>query len=267
MGRYLNEELIEPRLNRLGEEKYNNQGCLMRIIEYKDCKDITVQFQDNYRAKIHTSYRWFLLGNVKNPYHPSVYEVGIIGAKYPKCINKKHTKEYIAWTSMLKRCFSKKLKDDNPTYNDVVCCEDWLLYEKFYEWIHNQENFNKWLCEAQWNLDKDILIKGNKIYSQETCCLVPHNVNLLFAKRDAKRGSLPIGVIRFGDRYRADCRNPFTNKHDNIGYYDTPEKAFQAYKAYKEDLIKQVAQLEFSRGNIIKRCYDAMMKYEVEITD
>ena len=49
--------------------------------------------------------------------------------------------------------------------------------------------------------------------------------------------------------------------------YATPEEAFFAYKTYKEKLIKQIAQIEFDKDNITKTCYDAMMKYKVEITD
>lgn len=258
---------VENTNNRIGMEKYNNQNCLMKIIEYNNCKDIVVEFQDEYKAKVHTSYRWFLIGRIKNPYHPSVYNIGKLGIKYPMSINGKHIKEYTAWTSMLKRCFVEKFKEKYPTYKNVICCDEWLLYENYYEWLHKQPNFDKWLNEDKWCVDKDILVKGNKVYSPKTCCIVPHNVNILFAKRDAKRGDLPIGVIRFGDRYRADCRNPFTNKQDHIGYYDTSEQAFQIYKSHKEKLIKQVAQMEYSNGNITKQCYDSMMKYEVEITD
>jgi hypothetical protein len=61
--------------------------------------------------------------------------------------------------------------------------------------------------------------------------------------------------------------NPLSNSREYIGTYPTPEKAFYAYKQYKEKLIKQVAQIEFDNGNITKECYEAMMNYEVEITD
>lgn len=61
--------------------------------------------------------------------------------------------------------------------------------------------------------------------------------------------------------------NPFTNKFEYLGFYSTPEKAFYVYKAYKEKIIKQVAEFEYSKGNITEQCYEAMMKYEVEITD
>ena len=134
--------------------------------------------------------------------------------------------------------------------------------------MHNQDNFDKWLNGNRWTIDKDILIKGNKIYSPNTCCLVPENVNTLFTKCNAIRGNLPIGVRKCGNKFQAICMNHFTNKQRYIGSYSTPTEAFYSgYKPYKENLIKQVAKEEYSKGNITKMCYDAMMNYEVEITD
>jgi hypothetical protein len=253
--------------SRLGEERLNNQGYLMKIVLYNDCSNIIVEFQDKYKGKVHTSYQYFRLGEVRNPYHPNVFEIGITGNKHPARIKGRDTKEYSLWHSLLQRCFDKKTKEKHQTYKDVTCCEDWLLFENFYEWLHNQENFDKWASGERWAIDKDILIKGNKTYSMDNCCLVPQNVNSLFLKSDKSRGDLPIGVTSLENGFVARCNNPITNRRDYIGYYDTPEKAFFAYKEYKEKLIKQVAELEYAKGNITKKCYDAMMNYEVEITD
>lgn len=252
---------------RVNEEKYNNQGCLMKIVEYKDSRNIIVEFQDRYKAKIHTAYDAFKRGVAKNPYHPSVYGVGMLGVKYPSKVNGKNTKEYITWQNMIKRSFSKKEKEEHPTYKDVTCCKEWLCFENFYEWLHSQKNFQKWFDGYRWDLDKDILIKGNKIYSPETCCLVPNNVNKLFVKRDNARGKMPIGVAKNREGFRAECKNPIKNKIDTSTTYPTIEQAFQEYKVIKENIIKQVAQEEYNKGNITKKCYDAMMKYKVEITD
>lgn len=254
-------------LDRLGQEKLNNQGSLMKIIEYIDSSNIIVEFQDKHRAKVNTQYCNFQSGSVKNPYCPSVYGIGIIGNKYPVSEDCKHTKEYKTWDNMLKRCFSRKLKNEQPTYKDVSCCNEWLLFDNFYEWIHSQDNFWQWKSSDRYALEKDILVKNNKIYSSETCCLVPPNVNCLFLKRKANRGELPIGVQKSGVFFLATCHNPFTNKSERLGIYQTVEETFQAYKRYKEYLIKKVAEIEFSKGNITKKCYNAMMNYQVEIDD
>ena len=252
----------------LNEEKLNNQGSLMRIVEYIDNRNIIVEFQDDYKFKVRNMYSNFKSGSIKNPFHPSIYGVGIVGNKYPRSIDCKMTKEYDTWIHILQRCFDDRLKEKQPSYIDKECCDEWLYYPNFYEWLHNQSNFDKWYNSKRWAIDKDILIKGNKVYSPDTCCLIPQNVNCLFLKREAERGKYPIGVRHTNDGFLAVCRNPFLDKAVELGCYSTPENAFYfGYKPYKEKVVKQVAQEEYDKGNITKRCYDAMMNYEVEITD
>lgn len=238
----------------------------MRIVEYNNSSDMFVEFQDEHKAIVHAAYRDFKDGNIKNPYSPNVYG-GKIGIKYPSKNNGEMTKEYNTWIDMLQRCFDKEYKQKHPTYEDVTCCEEWLLFENFYEWLHSQENFEQWNSGKRWHIDKDIIVKNNKVYSAETCCLVPHIVNGLFAKSDAIRGDLPIGVSRFRDGFQAQCKNPFINGAKRLGLYSSPIQAFQAYKVYKEDLIKEVAKIEYSIKNINKLCYESMMSYVVEIDD
>lgn len=250
---------------RVGEVRLNYQNDLMQIIKYNRSDDIIVEFQDLYKGKVHTTYRAFKMGKVKNPYHPTVCGVGMIGDKYPSKTNDNLLREYDAWKSMLNRCYNVKYKEKYPTYQSVTCCEEWLLYENFYEWLHSQENFDKWVNQERWSVDKDILVKGNKIYSPETCCLVSMDINQLFSRHKSDKKMLPIGVKKVGVVFQALC---YCNGKENyIGTYKTIEEAFLAYKTYKEDLIKRVAQEEYDKGNITKRCYEAMLNYKVEITD
>ena len=120
--------LIMLKQNKLYETNYNNQGCLMKIIQYNRVDDIIVEFQDEYKGRVHTQYKSFIIGNVKNPYYPMVLGVGMIGSKYPSKINNECTKEYQAWKGVIYRCFDKRTKDRNPAYQDATCCEEWLCF-------------------------------------------------------------------------------------------------------------------------------------------
>ena len=113
-------EVEKQKVDRLGEEKLNRQGCLMKIISYNKVGDIVVEFQDKYKTKVHTEYGNFLSGCVKNPYHPSVFEIGIIGTKYLLKIDGKQTKEYQVWKAMLQRCYDKKYKKRYSTYEFII---------------------------------------------------------------------------------------------------------------------------------------------------
>ena len=259
-------ELENQKQERLYSEKYNKQGCLMKIIAYNGVRKTTIQFQDQYKYTTTTFYKHFVNGDIVNPYFPCVLGIGMPGAKYPTKVNGKNTREYRAWYNMLLRCYDKRIHKKEPTYVPCECCEEWLLFENFYEWLHSQENFNT-INKIEWALDKDILIKGNKIYSPETCCLVPQTVNNLFVKSNAARGKYPIGVSYYKSisKYACQCHDSGENVY--LGVYNNPEEAFNVYKQFKEKVIKRIAKEEYNKGNIIKQCYDAMMNYEVEITD
>ena len=162
------------------------------------------------------------------------------------------------WRNMIARCYGKNTLKRNPSYQDCYVCDEWLVYSNFKRWF--DENYIE-----GYELDKDIFIKGNKIYSPDTCCFVPHFINSIFTKTNASRGILPIGVKSMGKRYQARLLR--YDKSTHLGTYDTPEEAFNAYKQAKESYIKEVATTYYNEGRITKRVYDALMKYEVEITD
>ena len=265
-------EVLNPYVfkSRVGETKYNKQGCLMKVIEYNSSVDVVVEFQDEYKWKTHTQWIHFQNGNVRNCYAPSIFNVGITGNKYNIIHNGKHIKEYVIWCAMIQRCYDEKLKNKYLTYKDVTCCKEWLLFENFYEWIHKQENFKVWLNTDKYCLDKDILVKGNKVYSPNTCCLVPDYINGLFATMttsEKRKNKLPIGVY-----YRKSCALYYAMIQQDghsmrSQLYETPEEAFQIYKQHKEVFLKQVAEREYNKGTISKKCYEAMMRWEVEIGD
>ena len=257
------------REERIGQQRTNSKNECATCIEYINSDNIIIMF-DNDKT-IHTTWYNFEKGSFRNPLTKNSFNA-IVGEKYKVSVQGKTLYEYREWKNMLVRTMYEDYKIKYQSYETATCCEKWLNYENFYEWIHSRENFSN-LCDNQikWCLDKDILNKGNKHYSPENCELVPSKVNSLFIKANAKRGDLPIGVsLKKGTktpRYVATCRDPYLLKQKHLGYYSTPEEAFKAYKSYKEKLIKQVAEEEYAAGNITQRCYEAMMKYQVEITD
>ena len=171
---------------------------------------------------------------------------------------KKTSPSYIHWKSMLERCYNNKY----PWYKDCFVCDEWLKFSNFKKWFDDPANgYTEGYC-----LDKDILVKGNKVYSPETCCFVPQSINTIFVKRKADRGELPIGVQRKPSGRYACIMDKYC-KIVHIGTFDTPQDAFLAYKKEKESYIKDVAQDNFNKGLITEKVYNALMNYKVEITD
>jgi hypothetical protein len=117
-----------------------------------------------------------------------------------------------------------------------------------------------------WCVDKDILKKGNKIYSPETCLLLPNELNCLVLSRNSVRGEFPVGVYYQKDRKKYSAQINFgPNNKKHLGSYCTPEEAFYVYKTAKEGYIKE--QAEEWKDRIDVRAYKALMNYKIEITD
>ena len=245
--------------------KSKNSGDFI-ITKYHDHKHVEVKFllsgYETVKQLTHIKN-----GEVRDPYCPSVYGVGITGDKFPihEKINAKErvfTLQYNTWHSMLTRCYSDKFLLNNPTYNGCSVSENFKHYEYFYEWCNEQVGFKN----EGWNLDKDLLIKGNKIYSEDTCVFLPRELNLLLINNGVSRGDLPIGVsyhVR-NKKFQANI-NLNTGRTKSLGYYNTPEEAFYTYKEAKEDFIKE--QANKWKDQIDPRAYEALMNYEVDIND
>ena len=257
------------KIDRVGEIGYNNFGSKMIIVGYRMNRDIDVCFTEyNWIAK-NVSYDNFKKGKISCPYERRVYGVAYIGeGKYKVSENCKNTKCYDVWHDMLKRCYDDKLHKKRPTYINCKVCEEWLCFQNFAEWYDNNyyEVDNEKMC-----LDKDILNKGNKIYSPDNCVFVPNNINILFTKRGNKRGEYPIGVHynkrdkKFQASFSIYDFEENKSKTKYLGSYDTPQKAFKVYKEFKEQYIKEVA--EYYKNLIPRKLYDTLYNYKVEITD
>ena len=270
--------MSKNKIDRTGETNISNEGCVMKIVAYNNREDVIVEFQDEHKYRLHAQYKDFKNGQCKNPFYPSVYGHGYLGidkeSNVPNVNEFKdgksvHTWEYNKWQSMLRRCFDNKYKEKNPTYKDVTCCERWLCFANFLEDLEILKQEYNWDDDIKLNLDKDILNKNNKIYSLENCILVPDYINSLFIKRDAKRGEYPIGVCynKQCKKYKAQCN--INGKFKGLGYYNTIEQAFSAYKIAKENKIKKIANECVSKGYITqeRRLYNSMISYQVKIDD
>ena len=232
-----------------------------KILKYNDSYNVEIQFlKTGYETVARLGH--IKSGSVKDPYSPSVYGVGIVGTKYVYKISGVLTKEYTLWCNMLKRCYSDTSKKKSPTYEGCEVSSKFKSYEYFYEWCHNQIGFGN----EGWQLDKDLLTKGNKVYSEDSCVFIPQEINLLLTKSIASRGEHLIGV-NWCKRDKAFVArvNKNKGKREHLGYFKTEVEAFNAYKQAKEEFVKEVA--EKWKSQIDDRAYEALMNYTVGITD
>ena len=164
---------------------------------------------------------------------------------------------YLIWHNLLKRCYNANFQERQPMYVGCSVCEEWLTFSNFKKWFDNPENGYR----KGFQLDKDIIVKGNKIYSPETCCFIPQAINCIFGFNSHKQSKLPVGVYLHRGKIEAILNKYGKNKF--LGTFHSVEEAFESYKFAKEAYIKEVATTHYQRGEITQRVYDALMRYEV----
>ena len=251
-------------INRIGEVSYNFYGRKMTIIEMKNNKDITIEFDDGRIVK--TRYSEFKEGKIKHPYDRRVYGIGYHGeGEYKVSINQKHTFQYNLWYDMLKRCYSKDYIEKHPTYKDCEACDEWHNFQNFAKWV--DDNYYEVEDCYRMELEKDILVKGNKLYSPNTCVFIPRILNTLFIYQKRGERKYPLGVMKSGDKFYARVSKNKNGQciREESPKCDTAEEASIFYKTMKERYIKEMAD-EY-KDKIPKKLYEAMYNWEVEIID
>ena len=245
---------------RVGEEKYNNSGDLMKIISYNNSQDITVEFQDEFKYRFeHCGYGNFIKGTIRNPYKKFLYNRGYLGVgKYQVSLNKKGTKAYDAWTKMFMRSYKEEWHNLEPTYTNCEVAKVWWDFQNFAEWFYN--NYHE-IPNCSIQVDKDWIVYNNKIYSPETCELVPQIINTCILTHDKTMHDteLPTGIkITSSGKYKPQISQ--YGKRVDCGIYTDLEDAMKVYMDKKILYVKELA--DKYKPYISDRLYNTMYEYK-----
>ena len=247
------------KLLRVGEIRYNTQGTPMRIVEFKNSEDVTIEFLDLYRVRKKTIYVNFKSGQIKNPYDRNVRGVGYYGEGKYTATDKDNPyvkKAFQVWSTMLDRCYRESNREMFPTYENCLVCDEWHNYQKFREWYDT--NYYQVGTERM-HVDKDILYKNNRVYSPETCLIVPQRINMLFMKKPNKYG-YPNGI-----KPRAKGRFEAKYNNEHLGVFDTIEEASIAHDKAKKKAVTEVAN-EY-KDKIPDKVYQALINWIPDYID
>ncbi len=226
--------------NAIGETNKNSKGTEMKIVGFRGKGDIDVRFLDEHGVVVHTTYQNFKRGFVRNPYDITVRGVGYLGkGPYKTRVDGKLTDAYDVWDSILDRCYSPREQDKYRTYYHIcTVCEEWFNYQAFARWYNN----NWYPCDGRLHIDKDILVKGNKVYSPERCILIPQRFNMIFmSKERSVDADLPCGVHRTksSDKYEAEFNCNYLGIFDSVG-----EASIAHDTAKRKHIRKTIAEYE-----------------------
>lgn len=207
----------------------------MKIIDYKNMNDVTVEFQNEFKSISHIYYQNFKSGNVLDNYTRNIFGVGYVGEGKYKCSkNGIHYAQYSVWYALLERCYKEATRKKYPSYEGCTVCEEWLNFQNFSQWYY--DNIYDSGDGGRMHIDKDILVKGNRIYSPDTCIMVPQRINMIFMNKTNK-WNLPSGIrMSKTGKYITS----YNGKH--LGTIDRLEDAIYAHGTEKRRCIKEIVE-------------------------
>lgn len=191
---------------------------------------------------------------------PTIYGVGSNDVDFYTSITGKHVWQFVCWKSLMLRGYAGNRELLHKAYIDVTVCDEWLSFGNFLEWANREVGYKG--KPVGMALDKDILVRGNRVYAPDKCCFVPQAVNSLLTDSAAVRGEWPLGVHFNKARGRFGAVVNKGGRLSGLGFYDTPEDAFLAYKTAKEAQIKLVA-LQY-KASLKPAVFESLMNWEIE---
>jgi hypothetical protein len=201
------------------------------VIDYKNCENVYVKFlkSGGITKTDTTSLR---KDSVKDYFYPIVEGKGYFGkGDYKARINGKMTEQYQAWQGMIKRCYNEKSLQKRPSYRECEVCDEWCNYQTFAEWMDTQEYRKK-----GWQLDKDLIELGNKLYCPDKCIFLPPSINKVLVGVNINSAS----GIKLTDNNRYYTTISLYNRNTYLGTFDTLE---EAKSVYKENKLKYIYKL------------------------
>lgn len=241
----------------VGEVKSSNKCGDYRVLDIINSRKVLIEFIETGHKK-YARASDLKLGEVSDPLCKIVAGVGYCGVGPHKTADgRKHTRSYAIWKAMIGRCYGETYQCyDKYGAKGVRVCEEW----------HNFQNFASWFDENYvegYHLDKDIVCRGSKLYSPETCRFVPQRINKLLLRGRTKDNDYALGVSRNKNRKFSSLIHKGSEGYVKLGTFDSMHQAFVTYKDAKERYIKQVAEEEYSKGTICRDVRDALCSWEI----
>ncbi|AUR91737.1 hypothetical protein NVP1164O_01 [Vibrio phage 1.164.O._10N.261.51.A7] len=222
---YVTDKLLIPDGYKPGtvySTKFNGD---LEIVKYNDARSIEVRFiltgYTTVRAK-----KEIESGKIKDPFFPRVQGVGFYGVgEYNTCNSELIQLAHTKWSDMLRRCYSKNSLNVRPTYAGCTVDPKW----------HNFQNFAGWFVDnypddgVSYELDKDIKVKGNKVYGPDTCLLVTHNENSVAAFSKTHTFRNPSGEVVTIENLTQFCRD---NNLNTTSFHQLKTEKIKTYKGW-----------------------------------
>ena len=231
----------------IGDIFVSNSGDIARVVEYIDSENVNIVF-DGFTRVVSIIASNLRTGKFRNKEKPDKFNT-TLGEGFSST---EHERVYRIWRGMIRRCFYGIPR----TYVGVTVSDEWHVFSNFATWYYSQIGCD----DSSYELDKDL--SRALIYSENTCFLVPREINNLFKKQVRDKG-LPRGVTHCGvatNRPYVCIINTSSGRYQE--YFSTVEGARNMYLSkLKEHIEYLIAKY---RGLIDERCIEVLRKYDIE---
>ena len=261
-------------VSRVGHKFTTNSGWNGEVVEWNNSSNVKVLWQDGSESIETWSY--VTSGTIKPLFQPSVCGVGYIGEgrfvprgyrDLPGGKEYAPVELYAYWQRMMTRCYNEleQQKPSSRSYIDCSISSEWHNFQNFAEWALKNPYYGNYDEKGKiWHIDKDILVHGNRVYSENTCLFIPNEINIIFVDNQiGNTGYLGVNYIKPATKgakegYIARCY--FGGERKYLGYYSTPKLAYQAYREAKIEAAKELA--DKWEGKVDDRVITALRNFE-----
>lgn len=236
------------------ENKYGQYKVISKLAGKTKVKFFTTGFEcDFYDVIVRKN-------QVKDYMIPTVHGVGYYGA--PTVNDCDDTKKTVTklWLGMMTRCYDQNYSAAFPAYANCSVIEDWHNLQNFKAWVVDQ--ISQGFYQEGWELDKDLLTQGSKLYSPETCVFLPGRLNQLQqVKKKSQYNYLPgVNFDKQKNKFKAEVN--FNGKRYYLPRSESELECFLSYKHLKEQLVQNDA--ENWKGKIQPRAYECLKNYSLD---
>lgn len=241
---------------KVGGVRKSIYGENYRLVKPVNETEFTIEFMDDHQYRYNVSKERLLMNTVVNPYSRSVYNRGFRGVGPHRSVlpSGKQNPLYTKWAAMLKRCYSDVCRRDYVAYTDVEVCNAWLNFQVFADWCITDGKY-----VIGHDLDKDLLSGSSKVYSPDTCCFIPSEINaaLIVPFKPISKHE-PRGITKApSGRYKVTTVNNGISTHR--GTYDNLDDAVVIYKKYTKEKISDLAKKY--RKQLTDKVYNRLLSY------
>lgn len=161
---------------------------------------------------------------------------------------------YSRWLDMIRRCYSSKQKSKQVNYKHCTTSEEWKTFSNFKAWMETQDWEGK-------QLDKDLKVSGNTVYSSQNCMFISAKLNSFIVKKPITELPMGVGKSTKTSKYLYRCRIIMpSGRESTLGTGDNPYKLHELWIRAKKLNLEVLVGDDRSLSQISRDWFNALVE-------